>query len=208
MNKYLLFLAIFSSSVFAVEPFTLSFDELSKKLGYSNYTENEKLSTDQSWSISAYTFNEEVDYQDINGFLRSGTDYELYNQSIASVTKLINDLNSSFLLYPTLPQGLTVFRGTRLSYRGNKCFEKGEVISNKSFLSTTLSNRVADHFAFIEGSGMGAVLSLVINSKKQKAILISENNEHEVLLPSGTKFIIIRSTLINDQCRAFAEVVE
>lgn len=208
MKKLFLLLIVFSSSVFAIEPFSLTFEELSLKLGYSNYTDNTQLSGDQNWSISAYTFNEEVDYQDMNGFLRFGSDFDLYNQTTASVTKLINDLNSSFLLFPTLPQGLTVFRGTRLGYRDNKCFEKGEVITNKSFLSTTLSNRVANHFAFVKGSGMGAVLSLVIKTKNQHAILISENDEHEVLLPSGTKFIITSSTLVNDECRAVGEVVQ
>jgi hypothetical protein len=207
--KYLfLLIFVFCNNALAVEPFTLSFEELSSKLGYANYTENEELSSDQNWSISAYTFNEETDYQDINGYLRFGDDYDLYNQTVKSVTKLINDLNSTFRMFPTLPQGLTVFRGTRLNYRGNKCFYKGEVVENKSFLSTTLSKHVANHFAFARGDGMGAVLTLIIKSKSQEAILISENDEHEVLLPHGTSFTITKSEVINDECFATGEIAQ
>mgnify|MGYP000483541321 CR=1 FL=1 len=99
MKNLILLLLVFCNSAFAVEAFTLSFEELSSKLGYANYTENNELSSDQNWSISAYTFNEETDYQDINGYLRFGDDFDLYNQTIKSVTKLINDLRKELFIF-------------------------------------------------------------------------------------------------------------
>lgn len=198
-NFALVLLFIFSQSLLAQTPMTMA--QLTKHLGYSNYAESEKLTDDESWAIMAYTFTDETDYKDMNGYLRFGENYDLYNQTPKSVQKLIDDVISGMHKFPKIPKNVKLYRGTTLKYRGNKCFTQGEKLDEKAFLSTSLSKKVAKHFAFSMNSGKGALLTLKLNSQ-QTGLLITENNEAEILFPPGKKITITSSGEVNGKCYA------
>ncbi len=193
--------ALFSISTVASSNWNVA--QLTDHLGYHNYSEVQELTEDENWAIMAYGFTDETDYQDMNGYLRYGSDYDLYNQTEASVTKLINDVISAATKLPRIPKGLVVYRGFKLSWREDRCFSKGEVIPDKAFTSSTLNKRIAKHFAFKKGSGKGAFLTIELSSN-QKGILITENDESEVLLMPGRKMTITDGHESNGKCFATA----
>lgn len=178
---------------------------LSGQLEYSNYSEVESLSSDERWAVLAYGFTDETDYEDINGYLRHGDNYEFYNQTKESVTKLIKDIQSVANKLPEIAKGLVVFRGFKLKWRNDKCFIKGEEITDKAFISTTLNKKIAEHFAFKKGSGKGAFLTLKLRVS-QRGILITENNEDEILLMPNRTIKITNSREVDGKCFAEGEL--
>jgi hypothetical protein len=176
-------------------------EDLSKHLGYKNYSDVKSLTQEEAWSVMSYGFTEETDYQDINGYLRFGDQFELYNQTVSSVTKLINDIYSAASKLPKIPSGLIVYRGFQLTWRNGECFKAGEIVSDKAFTSTTLDTKIAHHFAFEKESGNGALLTLELASD-QDGILITEYDEAEVLLMPNRKITIIESHKEGNKCLA------
>lgn len=203
--KNIILVLLFIGSFSAFANLNWSTEELADHLGYMNYADVGTLTNDEKWAVSAYGFTDETGYQDINGYLRYGDSYDLYNQTKDSVTKLIRDIFSTANKLPRIPKGLVVYRGFRLNFRKNKCFQKGEILTDKTFTSTTLSQKVANHFAFKRGSGKGAFLKLKIVSE-QKGILITEYNEAEVLLIPNRKISITSSYEKDDKCFAEGEL--
>ncbi len=179
--------------------------DLQDHLGYRNYSEVATLTEDENWAIMSYGFTDEVDYQDINGFLRFGVNYDLYNQSVSSVTKLIEHIKSAADKLPRMPKNLITYRGLKLKWREDRCFIKGEVLQDPAFLSTTLKLSTARHFAFYKQSGKGALLTISLSNEK-RGILISENNENEVLFMPNTSLTITSSFIKNGECYAFAHL--
>jgi len=174
------------------------------RLGYSDYNEMEEiLSPDEFWSILSYTFTDETVYVDINGYLRFGEKYDLYNMTLEEVRKFVADLKSAFTKFPELPQNLLTYRGVKLSYRSGMCFNVGEQWVEKGLLSTSLNLKTAEHFAFKKKSEIpGALLKLVVASPNQNAILINENNEKEVLMPPGQSITITGVNRNGGRCEA------
>ena len=76
-------------------------------------------------------------------------------------------------------------------------------VTHQDILSTTLSKKTAIHFAFNITSGKGALLSLKVGSKNQKAILISENDEEEVLLPPKKVIHILNSKIVKGKSYSY-----
>ena len=198
MKKVLLvFISILSFT--SIASLNWSTEQLSDSLAYENYDEVKSLSEDEKWAVLAYGFTDEVDYQDMNGFRREGEKYNLFNHNPKSVQKLIDDVISSALKLPQIPKGLIVYRGFKLAWRDGKCFVKGEIIQDKAFTSTTLSKKIANHFAFNRGEGKGAFLKLEIK-EKQHGILITENDEDEVLLMPSRKISVTKAEVKDDKC--------
>jgi hypothetical protein len=197
MRQLVFFLLIGAYSSFANS--TWNSKSLADYLGYTNYSEVSHLSSNESWAILAYGFTDETDYQDINGYLRYGKEYALYNQTESSVSKLINDVKSAARKLPKMPKGLVVYRGFKLNWRNGKCFKVGEIISDKAFTSSTLDKKIAKHFAFNKESGKGAFLTIELASK-QTGILITENEEAEVLLMPNRKITITESFEKDSKC--------
>ncbi len=198
MKKMLLVLTFFAANL-SIAGFNWNIEQLASQLGYRNYDEFTALTADEKWSVLSYGFTDETDYQDINGHLRYGDNYDLYNQTTESVSKLIIDIYSTANKLPRIPKGLIVYRGFKLKWRKNKCFSKGEILKDKAFTSTTLNKKIANHFAFNKESGKGVLLTLQLSSA-QKGILITENNEDEVLLMPNREITITHSYEKEGKC--------
>jgi len=200
LKKLLLLFALISITSFASLDWNI--ERLQSHLGYGEYSEVKELNSDEAWAILAYGFTDETDYQDMNGYLRHGSDYKLYNQTEKSVKKLIDDIISAAEKLPRMPVGLIAYRGFKLKWRNDKCFSTGEVISDKAFNSMTLNKKIANHFAFKKETGKGAFLTLELGSSK-KGIMIIENDEDEVLLMPGLNIKITKS--FEEEGKCFAE---
>ncbi len=198
MMKFLTLVSLFFTFPIFAE-FNWNEVKLSEYLGYSNYANSSKLSKRQKFAIQYYAHLDETVYLDINAYLRgTKTEFNYYDYPHQVQTD-VNDIKEAASILPLIPKGLVLYRGIGLDWRDNKCFEAGETIEDKAFLSTSLYKRDANYYAFERLARPGALITLTLMSD-QKGILISENNEGEILLMPDRKIQVTESIQIDGRC--------
>ena len=93
-------------------------------------------------------------------------------------------------------QDLVLFRGLGLGWHGDKPFAAGEEFVDKGYVSTSVSYKVAEHFAVGMADGeekpsRRAVFVLYLARPGEKGLLIDKENEDEVILPHGRRFRVM-----------------
>jgi hypothetical protein len=184
----LLVLLSLSFNLQALEYKTYSFSNLSKTLGYPSedfFGSSEK----EIFDLNTYIDKEDPCYQEINGFLRFfPAPYEWYGTGPDQAREMVSSIDKIFGRVPTLPEDLIFFRGLTLSYRQNKSYEVGEEFSDKGFVSSSTSLKVAKHFAIDMNldhpEKKKAIFVMYLNTNSQKGILIDQE-EDEIILKHG-----------------------
>lgn len=150
----------------------------------------------------------DVSYSQINGYLRGknlkGEAKEFVESTIANLDKAIDKT--------VIPDDITVYRGLR-----NMEFKEGQVFEEKSYMSTTLNEKIT-HVFNTELANKGDVPSIleIKVPKGHKGLWMDDfdlvdytgNKEFEVLLNRGTKLKITGVDNSGKVTKYIAEVIE
>ena len=171
------------------------FNTLYKSLGYPSPTYFGST-TDELTDLNAYTDQEDPLYGEINGYLRFyPKPYEWYGTGPDQAKTIVRHIDNIFKRTPALPSDLILFRGLGLGYRGNKPFEMGEEFTDKGYVSSSVSYKVAYHFAVEMGAAEDkpsrrAIFVVYLSRPGEKGILI-DAGEDEVILGHGRTFRVM-----------------
>lgn len=167
------------------------FKSLYSSLGYPS-PDYFGSSDDAVMDLETYTSKEDSYYSEINGYLRFYPQpYEWYGTSPEYAKEIVERIDSVFERVPSVPADLVLFRGLRLGWHGNKPFSAGEEFTDKAYVSTSLSLKVAEYFALEMGDeeNRSAVLVIYLN-RPEKGILFDQG-EDEVMLGRGRTFRVM-----------------
>jgi hypothetical protein len=185
---------------FQVTAGTYDFKTLAHNLGYPNSTyfgSSEAAIQD----LETYTSKEDTFYKEINSYLRyfpKAYDWNGIGPDDAKI--MVNNIDQIFDHIPSLPSDIVLFRGLDLSFRQNRSYRIGEEFSEKAYVSTSTSFKVARYFA-VEMDAIQkpiskkAIIAYYINRPNFKGILFDQG-EDEIILKHGEK---IRIMAVNNQ---------
>jgi hypothetical protein len=142
----------------------------------SSAYKNESYTPQQRKALIAYTGEGNSEYEAINGGLRRPP-------PTAKAKGRIADIESAFENAPVLSEDTVVYRGMISSQK----FKKGDSISDKGFMSTSLDEDVA--IGFTTKSKKNAVL-FKITVKKGTPFIKMGKWESEILFKNGSKMKI------------------
>ncbi len=144
--------------------------------------------------LEAYTSKEDTFYQEINGYLRHyPAAYDWDGTGPDEARKIVANIDNIFGRVPALPRDLVVFRGVGLGYHGNKPYLPGEEFTDKAYISTSASYKVARYFAVEmdeENKDRKAIFAIYFTRPGEKGILFDQG-EDEVILEHGRKFRVM-----------------
>ncbi len=174
---------------------TYDFKTLYKSLGYHKpgYF---GASSDEIYALRIYATKEEAYYKEINDYLRFyPKNYDWYGTSPEEAEVIVGNMDRFFLRVPVLPADLILFRGISLKFRSNKGYEINEEFTEKAYVSTSSSFKIAKYFAIEKdddesGDSRKAVLAFYNNRPGEKGILVDQE-EDEIILKRGIKFRIM-----------------
>jgi hypothetical protein len=184
---------------FQVNAGIYDFKELAHDLGYPSSTyfgSSEEAVQD----LETYTSKEDTFYKEINSYLRYFPKaYEWNGISPDDAKVMVKNIDQIFDHIPALPSDIILFRGLDLSFRQNKSYSTGEEFSEKAYVSTSTSFKVAKYFAVemnapLPGSKK-AIIAYYVNRPNFKGILFDQG-EDEIILQHGIK---IRIMAMNNQ---------
>ncbi len=178
--------------------------DLVNKLGYAQDISNNKLlSHEEIDSLNNYVSSDIPLFEDINSYLRGTTTNFWYFSSTEEVDAQISLIDESFKKLPTLPKETILFRGQTLGYRKDKHFTNGEIITDKSYWSTTTNFNKAKTYA----GGNGAVF-IIYSTKKDFTGIALNKKESEVLLPRNIVLKVMINKVIKGKQFAVVQVCE
>lgn len=138
----------------------------------------------------AYTNYDDPLYKEINGLLR-GTlkdDEMWYYTSIESIIEDVGLIDDAISSVPPLPENLLLFRGSGLRFRNKKPYKIGKIFTDKGFYSSSVNLRQGYAFA-----GKDGVLYITYSSKPYREGILTNEMEHEVLIPRNQSFKVMDS---------------
>jgi len=153
-------------------------------------------SEEATQSLESYTSKQDAFYEEINGYLRFYPEpYDWYGTGPEDARNIVADIDSIFARAPALPADLVMFRGLSLKFRGNKPYEVNEEFTDKGYVSTSTSFKVARYFAVGkekagDAEARKAVFAIYNNRPGERGILIDQD-EDEVILKHGMKFRVM-----------------
>ncbi|PIU17979.1 MAG: hypothetical protein COT18_11455 [Elusimicrobia bacterium CG08_land_8_20_14_0_20_59_10] len=180
------------------------FKALWKGLGYpalGQYGESEDAvrsfgaTDDEVMDLATYTSKDDAYYREINNYLRyHPLPYEWYGISPEYARGMVKNIDSVFSKVPSLPADLMLFRGLDLQFRDSRPYAMGEEFSDKGYVSTSVSYKVARYFAVemndnADTPSRKAVFAIYL-SRAEKGILV-DHAEDEVILPRAMKFKVM-----------------
>ncbi len=171
------------------------FKALYRALGYPspNYFGSSEA---QVQDLETYTDKEDSFYKEVNDYLRYYPDpYNWHGTSPEMARDMVKNIDRIFSRAPALPTDLILFRGLNLKYHANKSYEAGEEFTDKGFVSTSVSYKVARYFAIEMEANPApedrkAVFAIYFGRPGVKGILVDQG-EDEVILKHGTKFRVM-----------------
>jgi len=183
------------SAISAAGARTYDFKLLYHDLGYPSpdyFGSNETEVTD----LDSYTSKQDAFYEEINGYLRFyPKPYDWYGTGPEDARVIVRNIDRVFDRVPSLPANLILFRGLDLKFRADKSYAIGEEFTDKGYVSTSVSFKVARYFAIeindnaVTGSRK-AVFALYMDRPGEKGILIDQG-EDEVILRHGRKYKVM-----------------
>jgi len=172
---------------------TYDFKTLYKSLGYPS-PDYFGSTGDEINDLETYTSKEDTFYKEINGYLRYYPGpYEWDGTGPEAAKVIVADIDRIFSRVPALPQDLVLFRGLGLGYHGNKPYAAGEEFTDKAYISTSASFKVAKYFAVDmdgENKDRKAIFAVYFSRPGEKGILFDQG-EDEVILKHGRKFRVM-----------------
>ena len=150
----------------------------------------------QVQDLETYTSKEDSFYREVNDYLRYyPAPYEYHGTTPEMARDMVKNMDSVFARVPALPVDLILFRGIGLKYHGNKSYELGEEFTDKGYVSTSASYKVARYFAVEMDAAPApearkAILTIYFSRPGQKGILVDQR-EDEVILRHGTKYRVM-----------------
>jgi hypothetical protein len=173
--------------------------ELDKQYATLAKTQNVKLTTSEKSARDTYS---EDNFTEINDGLRGGG---RDSEGVPVDTKLVSHLDSA-ISKATLPDAITLYRGAVFSPKEIKSMTPGKVISDKAYVSTSISAKGAAGFAndeyasgYKESKGRGATSAIlsIQNPKGSTGLVMNHGNsadEREVLLPRDAKLQVVSAS--------------
>lgn len=146
--------------------------------------------------LETYISKEDANYREINDYLRFYPQpYDWYGIGPKDAKAMVKNIDRVFGRVPALPGDLVLFRGLDLKFHGDKGYEINEEFTDKGYVSTSASFKVARYFAIeinnnAVTSSRKAVFAIYFNPPGEKGILIDQD-EDEVLLRHGMKFKVM-----------------
>jgi len=165
------------------------FKKLYAKLGYTPTYFN--ASRDAMMALESYTDEYEEFYTEINNYLRYyPAQYDWTGTSPADAKVYVKQIDGIIQKAPALPADMVLFRGMDFSYRQNRPFAAGEEFSDKAYVSTSASFKVAHDFATQDTKNPQAKRTILViyQSGTHRKGLLYNQGEDEVILPHGSKF--------------------
>jgi len=174
------------------------FQKLYKDLGY---TQAYFGATDSELeALETYTTTEDSFYREINDYLRYYPGpYTYYGLTPDQAKELVSKLDSLFGRIPVLPYDLVLFRGMKLKFRADKPYAVNDEFTDKAYVSTSPSLKVAEKFALDkdhEADGLEQALFIIYANKPGAKGLLIPSHEEEVILNRGSRFRIMAAKKI------------
>ena len=150
---------------------------------------------DEVMDLATYTSKEDTYYSEINNYLRYyPKPYDWYGIGPEEARRMVGNLDRVFTRVPALPGDVMLFRGVDLKYRASRPYALGEEFSDKGYISTSVSYKVARYFAVEiddnEATASRKAVYAIYLSRPEKGILI-DHAEDEVILGRGMKFKVM-----------------
>jgi hypothetical protein len=159
--------------------------------------ENGQVAQFESRLYSALKSYKGNGYAEINDYLRTGREPQM--ESLSKTKQKILDMNRAMKRAPGLPEPITTYRS--INNENLSAFLKtqiqGKIWEDKGFVSTTMDEKFASDWQ----SGSNKWLITIENPAGTKGIMLDglrykkAGNEAEWLLPSSTKFEVIKTDL-------------
>ena len=171
------------------------FKALFRALGYPS-PDYFGSSEDEVQDVGTYTDKEDSFYKEVNDYLRYYPEpYEYHGTTPEMARDMVKNIDRVFARVPALPADFILFRGIGLKYHGNKPYELGEEFTDKGYVSTSASYKVARYFAVEMDDNPApearkAILTIYFSRPGQKGILVDQR-EDEVILRHGTKYRVM-----------------
>lgn len=137
-------------------------------------------------------------YESLNSALRKGESLGGAQKNLASA------MDEEIDKLPRVPQNMNVYRGV---YKGREVFgsmEPGDTFSDKSYVSTTATRKIADGFS------NDFVMKIQVKKGSKGAFIkeISEySEENELLLPRGSKFRVVSKAEVGTKTEMTVELL-
>jgi len=152
---------------------------------------------DEVLDLTSYTSKHDPFYQEVNGYLRYyPAPYDWSGTSPEDARVMVKNIDKVFTRVPEVPADLALFRGLDLGFRDSRPYAVGEEFVDKGYVSTSVSYKVARHFAIgmnacqDEPSTSRKAIFVLYLTRPEKGILIDQG-EDEVILDHGRKFRVM-----------------
>lgn len=176
-----------------------SFEELTNNFGYSRYEENSKLSEEQVLALGAYIDNT---YKVINRKLRENSDII----EPKWINNVILNIDSAIEESQRIPKDAILFRGITLGFRNGAPYQKLEEIFDLAYMSTSLNSNIAINFAD-ELSEKGSQVLMIYSDRNFYGLPLTKFEE-EILLPRGTRLLVMEVSKKDGISYALAQICE
>jgi len=169
--------------------------------------EDKKLTSDEQDAIEEYTsgaFNSKIGgYGNINSFLREGKFQhgKPDEKDIEIAKKVTKDLTSAIDKSP-LSEDITLYRGVR---SGFEHLQKGSVVTDSAFLSTSSSKKIANKFTEKLNKSDDPVLFVIQMKKGDPAVLPKDRFEKEFILHKESKLNVTNIKKVKGVRNVFVE---
>lgn len=145
--------------------------------------------------LESYTSKYDTFYQEVNDYLRFyPKPYTWYGTSPEVAQSMVDNMDRIFARVPALPSDLILFRGIDLKFLDAKAYALNEEFTDKGYVSTSLSFKVANYFNTINDKAAGKLSSkavfVIYSNPGEKGILIDQK-EDEVILGHGRNFRVM-----------------
>ena len=142
--------------------------------------------------LESYTSKQDAFYAEINGYLRFYPEpYDWYGTGPEDAKSIVANIDRIFARAPALPADLILFRGLDLKFRAGKPYAANEEFTDKGYVSTSVSYKVAEYFTTIgddKGKNSGKAVFAIYNNRPGEKGLLIDQGEDEVILRHGLKF--------------------
>ena len=194
--RALIFLGL-SVVTFAAQARIYSSDEISHLYRNQSALNEQQITTQQKSYFEGYMETEGNAYVRLNSYLRSDR-----TPAKPALDKIANSMLKAFdEVGGKLPLDLNLFRGSAFGYLG-RYPNLGEVISDKAFISTSISADTASGFGFAnyplsQVEEFSAIMMIYAETELIRGLYIrhsddsDESSEGEVLLKPKSKFVVM-----------------
>ena len=157
-----------------------------------SFADVETLSAKERFSSLSY----KADSNPINNYLRTGTLSPGYGLE-SSLESRVKDIESA-MQKSVVSENVMVYRGlNKLTIGPDTGSYVGTIFTDKAFVSTSLSERSALGWSWVNQDQVGTVVAIKLDAGSHALYLdaLNDRGEYELLLPKNTRFRVISDEL-------------